>query len=42
MKEHFETLQNMFIMMECMLGGELFDHIKNFEIGGKIINIYDY
>lgn len=36
MKEVFETLQNMYIMMECMTGGELFDHIKDYEITGKI------
>jgi serine/threonine protein kinase len=35
MKDHFETLQHMFIMMECMEGGELFDHIKEYEIQGK-------
>jgi len=36
MKDHFETLQHMFIMMECMEGGELFDHIKEYEISGKL------
>lgn len=35
MKDHFETLQHMFIMMECMEMGELFDHIKEYEISGN-------
>jgi calcium/calmodulin-dependent protein kinase I len=35
MKEVYETLGNMYIMMECMMGGELFDHIKDYEITGK-------
>ena len=35
MKDHYETLQHMFIMMECMEGGELFDHIKEYEISER-------
>ena len=35
MKDVFETLQHMFIIMECMHGGELFDHIKDYEISEK-------
>lgn len=37
-KESFETLQHMYIMMESMQGGELFDHIKEYEISGTHIN----
>jgi hypothetical protein len=35
MKDAFETLNHMYIMMECIQGGELFDHIKDYEINGK-------
>lgn len=35
MKDVFETPQSMFIMMESIEGGELFDHIKDSEISGK-------
>ena len=35
MIDAFETLTNMYIMMECMQGGELFDHIKDNEIQEK-------
>lgn len=36
MKDAFETMQNMYIMMESIQGGELFDHIKDFDISGNI------
>ena len=35
MRENFETFENMFIMMEVIQGGELFEHIKEFEISEK-------
>lgn len=35
MRDAFETKQYMYIMMECIQGGELFDHIKDYEITEK-------
>lgn len=35
MRDAFETYQTMYIMMECVQGGELFEHIKNTEIAEK-------
>ncbi len=35
MRENFETFDNMFIMMEVVQGGELFEHIKDYEISEK-------
>lgn len=35
MKDVFENFQNMYIMMEVMQGGELFDHIKDYDISEK-------
>lgn len=35
MKDVFENIQYMYIMMEVMQGGELFDHIKDYDISGK-------
>jgi serine/threonine protein kinase len=35
MRENFETFDNMFIMMEVIQGGELFEHIKDYEISEK-------
>ena len=35
MKEIFETKEHMYIIMECIQGGELFDHIKNKEMPEK-------
>lgn len=35
MKEIYENKDHMFIIMECIQGGELFDHIKNKEMGEK-------
>jgi len=40
MKDCYETLQHMYIMMECIQGGELFDHIKDYEISGNISHIF--
>jgi serine/threonine protein kinase len=42
MKDVFETMHNMFIMMEVLQGGELFDHIKDFDISGKSTVPYNY
>ena len=39
MKDVFENKTNILIAMECVQGGELFEHIKNFQIKG---NIYFY
>ena len=36
MKDVFENVQYMNIMMEVMQGGELFDHIKDYDISGMI------
>lgn len=35
MKENFETFDYMYIMMEEIRGGELFEHIKEYEIGER-------
>lgn len=35
MRENFETYEHMYIMMEVIQGGELFEHIKDYEISGK-------
>ena len=35
MKEIFETKENMYIVMELVSGGELFDHIKVKEVVEK-------
>ena len=35
MKDAYETLCNMYIMMECIQGGELFDHIKDYDVSEK-------
>ena len=35
MRDAFETFNNMFIMMECVQGGELFEHIKDTEINER-------
>jgi len=32
MKETYETEKNMYIIMEQVSGGELFDHIKTYEL----------
>jgi serine/threonine protein kinase len=35
MRDAFETFNNMYIMMECVQGGELFEHIKDTEINER-------
>ena len=35
MRESFETEEHIYIMMECIGGGELFEHIRTTEISGK-------
>jgi serine/threonine protein kinase len=35
MKDVYETKKYMYILMECIEGGELFDHIKNNDIQEK-------
>jgi serine/threonine protein kinase len=35
MKDVYETRQYMYILMECIEGGELFDHIKNNDISER-------
>jgi serine/threonine protein kinase len=32
MRDAFETHERMYILMECVQGGELFEHIKECEI----------
>ena len=32
MRETYETEKNMYIIMEQVSGGELFDHVKTFEL----------
>ena len=33
MREVYETKTHMYLIMECIQGGELFDHIKSKEMG---------
>ena len=40
MRDAFETHQHMYIMMEVIEGGELFEHIKDCEISGNTV-IFD-
>ena len=35
MKDVYETKKFMYILMECIQGGELFEHIKDYEIEEK-------
>ena len=35
MRDAFETFPTMYIMMECVQGGELFEHIKETEISER-------
>lgn len=35
MHDAFETADQMYIMMECVQGGELFEHIKDYEISER-------
>lgn len=38
MKDVVETMQHMFIMMEIVEGGELFEHLNDYEITGNLLN----
>ena len=42
MKETYETKQNMYIIMEQVSGGELFDHIKTYELEEREIALIMY
>ena len=42
MKETYETEKNMYIIMEQVSGGELFDHIKTYELEEKEVAICMY
>ena len=42
MRDAYETLWNMYIMMECIQGGELFDHIKDYEVSGTYFHFSSY
>jgi len=35
MRENFEDFEHMYIMMEVVQGGELFEHIKDYEISER-------
>jgi len=39
MKETYETEKNMYIIMEQVTGGELFDHIKTYELEEREVAI---
>jgi serine/threonine protein kinase len=39
MRETFETFNYMFIIMDAAEGGELFEHIKNYELEEKEISL---
>ena len=39
MKETYETEKNMYIIMEQVTGGELFDHIKTYELEEREVSI---
>lgn len=36
MKDVYETARDMFILMECVKGGELFDYLKTYEIAEDV------
>lgn len=42
MKETYETEKNMYIIMEQVSGGELFDHIKTYELEEREVAICMY
>jgi len=42
MRETFETEKYMFIIMEQVKGGELFEHIKNYELEEREISLIMY
>ena len=39
MKETYETEKNMYIIMEQVSGGELFDHIKTYELEEREVSL---
>jgi serine/threonine protein kinase len=39
MKETYETERNMYIIMEQVSGGELFDHIKTYELEEQEVSL---
>ena len=42
MRETYETKDNMYIIMEQVSGGELFDHIKTYELEEREVSICMY
>jgi serine/threonine protein kinase len=42
MRETYETEKNMYIIMEQVSGGELFDHVKTFELEPNEVAISMY
>lgn len=42
MKETYETKSNMYIIMEQVSGGELFDHIKTYELEESEVSLTMY
>jgi serine/threonine protein kinase len=42
MRETYETKDNMYIIMEQVSGGELFDHIKTYELEEREVAICMY
>jgi hypothetical protein len=39
MRETYETEKNMYIIMEQVTGGELFDHIKTYELEEREVGL---
>ena len=42
MRETYETEKNMYIIMEQVKGGELFDHIKTYELEEREVSLCMY
>ena len=42
MKDVYETAKDMYILMECVQGGELFDYIKQYEIQEEVAALIVY
>lgn len=42
MKDVYETKQFIFIIMECVEGGELFEHVKNYIIQEREASLIIY